>query len=522
MTQHSSNSTPRSDVSAATKVVSPNLSQEKEFQELLNSSSKMAEMRSRSYSAGLWSKVIGLAIVSMLPILAIGTVFYYLGSQSITETSLKNRRPEEQSLAESNAVEQQKTQLLRSLLIGTGATAFCTGVIVAYLARRSLRSTMAATLPGAETETQQVMAAKIQSLTNTFQTIHRTPNQGDIFATTVTDIRKVLEVDRVIIYGLDDDLKELVIAESVGSEWPKALGNFIPDPCFQARYIEKYRNGRIKAIENVDEAGLSPCYIEQLESLEVKALLVAPIVNGKDILGLLIAHHCSGPRVWQPFEIHWFQQIATQVGFAFGKVQLQQENTHLQQQAIVQFQWMQFFTTTVQRLRAAQGSGGIYQVAVQDIRHFLDIDRVIVYGLDGQSRETVIAESVGPNWPAALDALIPDPCFQARYIEKYRNGRIKAIDNIYEAGLSPCYIEQLAALKVKALIVAPIVSQGNLIGLLIGHQCYSARAWQDFEVQGFSQIATQVGFALDQVNAAPDEMSSDRQEQDACQVSDWD
>ncbi|MEO0375871.1 MAG: GAF domain-containing protein, partial [Cyanobacteria bacterium P01_A01_bin.17] len=50
---------------------------------------------------------------------------------------------------------------------------------------------------------------------------------------------------------------------------------------------------------------------------------------------------------------------------------------------------------------------------------------------------------------------------------------------------------------VKALLTAPIVQQNQLVGLLIAHQCYGARAWQEFEIQWFTQIAAQVGLALD-------------------------
>ena len=479
---------------------------------------------SRSKNAGLWTKAMALAIASMLPILAIGTATYYFGSQSITRSSIQSQQVGKQSLPEIRAVEQQRTQLLIALLMGTGVLASCTGVIVAYLAHRSLRSTMKATMPNVEQDTQNAMTAQIQSLTSAFQNINETLNQEDIFATTVTDIRKVLGTERVIIYGLNGDSQEVVIAESVGPIWPKALGNFIPDPCFKARYIERYRKGRIKAIENIYEAGLSPCYIEQLETLAVQALLVAPITNGDHLVGLLIAHHCSGPRPWQPFEIHWFQQIATQVGFAFSKVQLQKDHNNLQRQSMVQVRWMQFFTTTVQQLRTTTDSAGIYRIAVHNVRQFLNIDRVIVYGLDERSQEVIIAESVGSGWPAAMGMTIHDPCFQARYINKYQEGRVKAIENIYEASLSPCYIEQLATLKAKALVVAPIVTQGKLVGLLIGHQCYSPRAWQDFEVQGFAQIATQVGFALDHVTdtAAQAGYASQTREDEVYQISDWD
>jgi GAF domain-containing protein len=53
---------------------------------------------------------------------------------------------------------------------------------------------------------------------------------------------------------------------------------------------------------------------------------------------------------------------------------------------------------------------------------------------------------------------------------------------------------------VKANLTAPIVQDGNLIGLLIAHQCSGPRAWQQTELDLFAQLGAQVGFALDRAN----------------------
>ena len=96
----------------------------------------------------------------------------------------------------------------------------------------------------------------------------------------------------------------------------------LEDPCFEAKYIEKYQNGRVRVIPNIYEANLTPCHIEQLERLEIKANLVAPIINEEKLLGLLVANQCSQFREWQSHEIRWFSQIAMQIGFALENAKL--------------------------------------------------------------------------------------------------------------------------------------------------------------------------------------------------------
>jgi twitching motility protein PilJ len=106
------------------------------------------------------------------------------------------------------------------------------------------------------------------------------------------------------------------------------LGVQIDDPCFRERHVETYKDGRVRAISNIyEDPSLSnaACYIKMLEKFAVKANLVAPIIIGGDLVGLMIAHHCDSPRNWQQAEIDLFKQLAIQVGFALEQAQLLEE-----------------------------------------------------------------------------------------------------------------------------------------------------------------------------------------------------
>lgn len=113
----------------------------------------------------------------------------------------------------------------------------------------------------------------------------------------------------------------------------------------------------------------------------------------------------------------------------------------------------------------------------------------------------MVAEAVLSGFPKVLDAKIDDPCFRGRYVELYRNGRVRAINNIYEEpGLSDCHIRTLEQYDVKANLVAPIRQSGELAGLLIAHHCSEPRAWHRSDVDFFSELATQLEYALDHIH----------------------
>jgi len=346
-------------------------------------------------------------------------------------------------------------------------------------------------------EQTDIEAEWTQYFTNTVQLIRQSLNREDILKTVTQEVRRVLNGDRVVVYSLNESSRGVVSAESVSPRFTKALGVTIKDPCFEARYIEKYQNGRVKATANIYEANYTSCYIEQLEKLEVKANLVAPIINEGKLLGLLVAHQCSQPRHWLSHEVRWFSQIAMQVGFALDNANVLVEKSNLRQQADTGNEWTQHFIETVRYIRQSLNKEDILEVATEEIRRVMNSERVVVYGLSEESNGVVIAESVSPGFTKALGVTIKDPCFEARYIEKYQNGRVKATANIYEANFTSCYIEQLEKLQVKANLVAPIINEGKLLGLLVAHHCSQPHNWQEHEIKWFSQIAMQVGFALD-------------------------
>ena len=315
-------------------------------------------------------------------------------------------------------------------------------------------------------------------------------NEEDILKTTVEEVRKAMKTDRVIVYGFDFNWYGTVIAESVLPGFPKAMWAQIQDPCFAEDYVDKYQQGRINAIDDIYAANLSECYLQQLEPFAVKANLVAPILKDDRLFGLLIAHECARTRHWQQWEIDLFTQLAAQVGFAL-------DHARLLQRIDAEGSRSQLLAQVTRRIRASLNEEEILKTTVEAARKAINTDRVLVYGFDTDWYGTVIAESVLPGFPKAAWAQIKDPCFAQGYVEKYQQGRVNAIDDIYAADLSECYLQQLEPFAVRANLVAPILKDDRLFGLLIAHECAKPRHWQQWEIDLFTQLATQVGFALD-------------------------
>ena len=344
---------------------------------------------------------------------------------------------------------------------------------------------------------QQEEAEQEQLATQISLRLRKSQTTEDLLRTSVKEVRKVLNADRVIIFGLDSSNWEgLVLAESVAPGWPQILRVRIDDPCFRNNHVELYKNGRVRAVDNIyQEPGLTDCYISMLEQFAVKANLVAPILKNEQLIGLLIAHQCSAPRHWQPSDIDLFKQLAAQVGLATEQVSfLEQQEEEAER--------VQLVTEISLRLRQCQHMEELLKTAVKEARRALKTERVLICGLDPTSGEgLIVAESVTPGWPQMLRVKIDDPSLRNGQIEMYKNGQVRAIDNIYqEPGLTEGYIRMLEQFSVKAQLIAPLLKNNQLLGLMIAHQCSEPRRWQQSEIELFTQLSTQVGFITEQVN----------------------
>lgn len=177
---------------------------------------------------------------------------------------------------------------------------------------------------------QQQLVAEIA------QRIRQSLNLEEVLNTTVSEVQQFLGAERVFIYRFQPDWSGVAIIESVDSGWSSIKGRKITDTFFAHPVRrELYQKGRIQAIEDIYTAGLSPCHVNLLAQLQVRANLVVPIIQGEQLWGLLVANQCSQPRAWQQLEIDLLEQLATQLAIALQQsmlfAQLQIELTERKQ-----------------------------------------------------------------------------------------------------------------------------------------------------------------------------------------------
>ena len=342
-------------------------------------------------------------------------------------------------------------------------------------------------------QTQQAHQAAAHSslITDLTNRIRESFDESTILHATVDGLRQVLDANHVLIYQFHPDFEGAeVIAESIEGEWSSALGTQIIDASIPA-IVEHYKVGRITFIEDCEQADLAQNYRSALVNLAVRACVTAPLFCGDELVGLVCIHQYSLPRQWLPGEIDLIQQVTIQAGQALSHAQA------LQRQQLAAGRSQQL-TEVISQMRQGLNEAQIHRAAVNGTRQVLNTDRVFVCWFDPTWRGLFIIESIASGWPTVLGCDIRELWSPDDDIEQYRQGNVTAIANVAEANLPDGYLEQLAPYQVQANLVAPILVEERLVGLLVTHQCSGPRNWDSIDIDFFRQVAIQLGVAIEQ------------------------
>ena len=156
-----------------------------------------------------------------------------------------------------------------------------------------------------------------------------------------------------------------------------------------------------------------------------------------------------------------------------------------------------------QHIRETLDLQRIFETACQDIRQFIQSDRVGIfrfYPESGYDDGEFVAESLKEGFPSVLAVQVHDHCFGEDYAQRYTEGHFQAIDDVLHSDLQDCHKAVLSQFEIRANLVIPLVRGGKLWGLLCIHTCTAPRIWQADEINVIQQIAGQLAIAIQQAD----------------------
>ncbi|MDJ1173643.1 CBS domain-containing protein [Roseofilum capinflatum] len=148
--------------------------------------------------------------------------------------------------------------------------------------------------------------------------IRKSLDLEEVLEVAVSEVRRLLGCDRVVVCEFQGKGQGHIIAESVDPQWPSVFGHTIADSCFS-----NLTKDRSIAVPNVDRAGYTPCHLDRLAQYHIKSNLVIPIALEEKLWGFLISHQCDHYRNWSQEEQTLLEEIGVQLAIA-----IRQASTH--------------------------------------------------------------------------------------------------------------------------------------------------------------------------------------------------
>ncbi|PZV08918.1 MAG: diguanylate cyclase [Leptolyngbya sp.] len=148
-----------------------------------------------------------------------------------------------------------------------------------------------------------------------------------IFAIAAQEVRQCLAADRVGIYRFttaDGAADGSFVSEAVAPGVDSVMAAQVPHQGFGDHYRGIRHNAGTLAIRDIHEMRLLDEHSQLFSQFQVQASLVVPLQKGTDLWGLIVIHHCSGPRYWQGVEVELVEDIAAQLAIAIHQADLVQ------------------------------------------------------------------------------------------------------------------------------------------------------------------------------------------------------
>ena len=142
------------------------------------------------------------------------------------------------------------------------------------------------------------------------QRLNQTLERDQLVQSTTDELRRFLQIDRVVLYYFYSQWKGQVTFESLSNKKWSIFGSKGPDQCFNDEYAALYLAGRVRAIADIESESIESCHRDFLRHLHVRANMVVPILTQNRLWGLLVAHHCQSSRSWTKDEIEKMKMAA--------------------------------------------------------------------------------------------------------------------------------------------------------------------------------------------------------------------
>lgn len=361
-----------------------------------------------------------------------------------------------------------------------------------YEATESYRESMEIqNLPPGELQREVQRARLLNQINNK---VRNTLDLDEVLQTACHLLGETFKCSRVSILVNEDEAGDWLITrgEYKSDDYTSQLGTRVPlaDNPHLHRLMSQAEP--LAVTRFLEFPGFGEETLQLVQELRIKSMLaIATSYQGK-VNGIIGLHQCDREREWSSWEQDLLEGVASQLAIAINQAQLYSATCAAAQRESL-------LRLVTNQIRSTLDLKTVLTTAVRGVRKLLNTDRVVMYRFLENWAGEIVVEDLHVPWPSSiLGNQVQDNCFKGEYAHLYREGRVRAINDIHNSGLDPCHASFLERLEVKANLIVPIVITDHLWGLLIAHECYSTRHWSQGEIELLEQLGHQMAIAISQ------------------------
>ncbi len=197
------------------------------------------------------------------------------------------------------------------------------------------------------------------------QHIQQSLDLDQILSAAVTEVQRIFQGDRTLIYRFEDYATGVIIQEVTNPNYPYALemAGELPFCCPDCCVTDTQYQTQVISDKDLEAGHEHP--VQLMRTMGIKSMAIAPITQSQAdgqcrAWGFLMVHHCATHRHWETDEVDLLQQIGDQLAIAIQHSELLEK---FRSQAEQLSQANQFLEEINVRLNELSNRDGLTQIA---------------------------------------------------------------------------------------------------------------------------------------------------------------
>ncbi len=242
------------------------------------------------------------------------------------------------------------------------------------------------------------------------------------------------------------------------------------------------------------------------QAADIRSSLMVPLICQQELMAVLALHQCGESRQWQQDEVELISMVADQAALA-----LSQAHAYEQMRALAKRESL--INTITTAIRSSLDPQEIFAAITQQLGQALHVDGC---ALSLWTEEDKFVQLVGlhdPHWQQG-DSIVPEINELSALERSLPQSEVPIKDNPVLKQLlvsqQPVVLEDLSqhpdmqvgettvCTPARALLVVPLMSDGEIIGSISLRQNQHTRLWKTSEIQLAQSVAAQAAIAVQQ------------------------